>query len=99
MEQRIKIEEAESKAVETLFYQFNSYCGILGYMAKYGSLDTNLFDKKWEEAVNINIELEKLKQQLDKKYHPNDTNQCTGYEFNFNTNELIYYYERTNQSS
>ena len=88
MEKRIKITPEESRSVEILFNRFTGYCNILGYMANYGSLDTNLFDKKWEEAVNINNELEALKRELDTKYRP--LGAWSSYEFDFNTEEMVY---------
>ena len=90
MENRITILPEESEKVEKLFFQFNNYCNILGYLAKYGSIDTSLFDKKWAEAVEINTELTKLKETLDRKYHPQDNIQYTQYEFDFFDYQMVY---------
>ena len=90
MEKRVKITREESEAVEILFNRFSGYCNILGYLAKYGSIDTSLFDKKWAEAVEINTELNKLKETLDRKYHPQDNIQYTQYEFDFFDYQMVY---------
>lgn len=88
MEKRVKITREESEAVEILFNRFSGYCNILGYLTNYGSLNTELFDKKWEEAVKISNELEILKHEVDMKYHPDG--EWSSYEFNFKTEELVY---------
>ena len=80
----------ENHKIRDLFLRFNSYCNILGYLAQYGSLDTNLFDKKWEEAVTLDKELTLLKQELDKKYHPQDNENYDHYEFDFANCQIIY---------
>lgn len=90
METRVKITHQENEEVKNLFYRLNSYYSILGYLAKYGSLDTNLFDKKWEEAIKIGMELDELKVVIDKKYHPIDGNVYNNYSFDFITEELVY---------
>lgn len=89
MEIRVHIDDEENDQVELLFTRFIGYCEILGYLAKYGSIDTDLFDKKWEEAVIINKELEALKTELDIKYHPLDSNY-TNYRFDFLNHEMVY---------
>ena len=89
METRIKITPEESDHVEQLFMKFTGYCNILGYLAKDGSLDTNIFDKKWEEAVVINYALERAKEEVNAKYQPKDVG-FTGFSFDFKTHELVY---------
>lgn len=89
MEKRVKITHDESTAVESLFMQFNAYCGILGYLSNYGTIDTEKFDKKWAEAIEIEIQLDKMKTELDKKYHPTEGNFLQ-YSFSFDTDEMVY---------
>lgn len=88
METRVKISEQDSRQVEILFSRFISYCEILGYLGKYGSTETTLFDKKWEEAIKINQELTHIKEIMDKKYHPEGN--WTNYSFDFVSNEMVY---------
>lgn len=90
MDKRIKIEQAECDKVESLFMQFNAYCSILGYLANYGSIDNEKFDKKWSEAVALEIELDKLKSKLDAKYHPTE-GQYLQYNFDFDHSEMVYH--------
>lgn len=90
METRVQIETWESERVENLFIRFTGYCNILGFLARDGSLDTDLFDKKWEEAIVINNELEQLKLKMDQKYHPTDDVNYTSYSFDFKTHEMVY---------
>ena len=90
MEIQVNMTIEDSQAVEKPFVRFNAYCNILGYLAQYGSLDTALFDKKWEEAVQINIELEKVKLEMKEKYYPHDGNTYSYYEFDFDKKQLVY---------
>lgn len=90
METKVKITTEESEQVENLFMYFTSYCNLLGYLSNYGSLDTDIFDKKWEEAIRLDQQLTSLKEQLDKKYHPQDGLEYESYKFNFTTAEMIY---------
>lgn len=90
MDTYVQITEAESYSVNQLFSRYNTYLNMLGYLAKYGSLDTDLFDKKWEEAVEINIKLEQLKNELDIKYHPNDNINYSEFYFDFINHRMVY---------
>lgn len=89
METRIKITPEECQAVEKLFNRFTAYCNILGYLGKEGSIETDIFDKKWEEAVEINNQLEKLKEEICVKYEPKDK-PFVGYVFDFGHQELVF---------
>ena len=89
MEFRVKISEEDNLAVQKLFMRYNAYCGILGYLSNYGSIETEKFDKKWEEAVELQIELETLKDKMDKKYHPKE-GTYQNYVFNFDNGEIVY---------
>lgn len=90
METKVKIDRQESAEVERLFMEFNGYCSILGYLSNYGAVDTDRFDKKWAEAVEIETKLEKLKANLDKKYHPDDGKDYHSFNFDFDNCEMIY---------
>ena len=90
MEKRVHIDQEESERIEILYNRFVGYCEILGYLTKYGSIDTDLFDRKWEEAVLINKELSALKTALDLKYHPQDHIEYNNYIFDFINNEMVY---------
>lgn len=90
MDTIVKISQEDNEAVEMLHSRFMGYCDILGYMAQYGSLDTNIFDKKWAEAVELNHKLDKIKREMDIKYHPQDDNEYKNFTFNFIKAEMIY---------
>ena len=90
METRVKITQEESQAVQRLYIDFKGYCNILGYLAQFGSLDTDVFDKKWAEAVELNYQLEQLKAEMDLKYHPQDDVAYTTFEFDFINREIVY---------
>ena len=90
-ELRVKITHEENAEVERLYLELNNYYSILGYMSKYGSLDTNIFDKKWEEAIELGIKLDKLKEQLNRKYYPVENSmEYKDYYFDFINEELVY---------
>lgn len=90
MEKRIFISTDESDNIQVLYGRYCSYVNILGYLAKYGSLETDLFDKKWEEAVMLDRQLTKAKEELDRKYHPNDGINYKEFSFDFNNHTIIY---------
>lgn len=90
MTTQVSILREESDAIQRLYIDFRSYCTILGYMAQFGSLDTNMFDKKWAEAVEINYSLEQLKAEMDLKYHPQDGNNYNSFEFDFANKTMVY---------
>lgn len=90
METRVKITNEESRNVEILFLKFRSYCNILGVISNYDSIDNDRFDRKWAEAVELEMELSKLKSALDKKYRPQDGVQYNEYKFDFENKEMVY---------
>ena len=93
MKTRVKIDYNDMAKVEKLFIKFNGYCNILGYLSKYGSMDTEIFDRKWEEAVEIGHALEQAKEEMDAKYHPDDGQPYVMYEFDFSSGDMIYKYD------
>jgi len=90
-ERRIDITRDECTEIEALFNKYQSYCNVLGFLSNYGSLDEDntFFDKKWAEAIELNMELEKLKSKIDTKYRPTDE-IYTQYYFDFNNSQLVY---------
>lgn len=89
METRVKISSEDNIAVNKLYIQFTGYCNILGYLSNND--DANPFlDQKWAEAVQLNNELEKLKNEMYLKYQPNDGQIYTNYSFDFENEELVF---------
>jgi hypothetical protein len=89
-EVRVDIPEDVSEKIEILFGRYNGYMSILEYLARVGSLDeTNkFFDKKWDETVQIYIELEAAKTAADKEFHPNG--EYSSYRFDFINQQMVY---------
>lgn len=87
---RVDIPVDVSEKVESLFGRYNGYMSILEYLARAGSLDeTNkFFDKKWDEAVQIYIELEAAKAAAEKQFHPNG--EYSNYIFDFINHQMVY---------
>ena len=93
MKTRVKIKQEDSELVERLFIEFQGDCNILGYLSNYGSFDEEFYDRKWEEAVQINHQLEEAKAAMDREYHPDDGQPYVMYEFDFSSGDMIYKYD------
>lgn len=89
-----QITQDERDTLESIQSCFIGYCNVLGYCAKAGGIDTDLFDKKWAEAVSINQELERLKIKLGEKYYPDDGEIYPHWEFDFKDCKVIYTNEK-----
>ena len=89
-ELRVSISIEESEKVENLFNRYNAYIAILEYLSRVGSLneENKFFDKKWDEAVKLYIQLEAEKTNIDSKYRPND--DFKNYHFDFINHQLVY---------
>lgn len=87
----VKMTAEESDALELLFYTYNANINILATLLKFDALKETdeLFNKKWNETVQYNIDLERMKDFLSKKYQPD--NKTYDYEFSFIDNTVIYY--------
>ena len=89
MEKRIDITPDESCRVEQLFDHFNAYVNILSYFGDKATEENSVFDRKWAEAVEIDIELTHLKRELEKKYKPEG--HWDSFEFDFIHHQIIFY--------
>lgn len=81
MEKRIKIAPEESEKVQVLYSTYISYMSILQFFMNNPISNQELFDKKWEEAVQLNIRLDEAKRAVEKKYKP--AGEWDRYEFDF----------------
>ena len=88
MRKEIPITEQESNNVENLFMKYNSYMSMLQYFAEGEMKNTPIYDKKWEEASKIWIELDKAKRKVEKKYKP--TGDWDSYEFDFDNYQVVF---------
>ena len=87
MRKAIDITQEESDKVERLFYQYNSYMSMLEFLAPSIS-DTAVYDKKWNEASELWIKLDKAKTAIEAKYKPEGN--WDRYEFDFNNAQVVF---------
>ena len=87
MKQAIKITQEECDHVQRLFYKYNAYISMLEYLANTIS-DTAIYDKKWNEAVDLWIELDKAKTAAEMKYKP--AGEWDRYEFDFDNVQVVF---------
>ena len=89
MRKEIQITQEESQTVYKLFSTYNAYLNILGYLADRKTLNnTEVFDKKWDEAILLCRSLDETKANLEKKYKPEG--EWDHFEFNFETEQIIF---------
>ena len=89
MIKRIKIQEEESRNVEAMFYTYQSYLSVLTYLVQEKNVPKNDFvDKKFQEAIELNIKLEQEKERVANKYFPDG--EWDSYVFRFQTSELEF---------
>jgi hypothetical protein len=89
----VEISVEESDHLELLYHQFNGYMGVLAYLVNNQLMneDNPFLKDKWEECVRLSYTLEEEKHELDKKYHPTDTDvNYTTFEFDFYHHQMIY---------
>ena len=88
MRKAINITAIESDNVENLFMKYNSYMSMLQYCAAEGMENSTVYDKKWNEASIIWIELDKAKRMVEKKYKP--AGEWDSYEFDFDNQQVVF---------
>ena len=99
IEKRVPIDTGLSEEVEQLFSRYSAYMSMLNYMLKQNpELEhTQLFNKKWDECVELYIQLEQKKEHCANMYRPQDENvNYNNYTFEFNTNTLLFTGETIN---
>ena len=84
----IQIPENESLTVEKLFFKYNSLMNVLAFLSKE-NCDEKFLDKKIDEAVELNIQLEHNKTLYGEKYKPEGYN-CLNYTYDFDNYQIIY---------
>lgn len=89
MEQRVNITAEESQNVENLFMTYSSYMSMLQYFAEQGLENSSIYDKKWNEAVDLWIKLDKAKHAVEKIYKP--TGDWDSYEFDFENQQVVFH--------
>lgn len=88
MEKRIKISYDLSVYVERLFFEYNASMRILRYLASQDDVKQENLDKYFEEAKNIEMELELAKKEISDKYKPEGC--FCEYYFDFDACEIVY---------
>lgn len=88
MEKRIKITPEENENVQVLYSTYISYMNILQFFMNNPITNQELFDRKWEEAVQLNIKLDEAKRAIEKKYKP--TGEWNRYEFDFDKQQVVF---------
>ena len=88
MEKRIKITPEESENVQILYSTYISHMNILQYFMNNPVTNQELFDRKWEEAVQLNIKLDEAKRAIEKKYKP--AGEWDRYEFDFDKQQVAF---------
>lgn len=88
MEKRVDIRQDESQNVEQLFLTYQSYMSMLQYFADSGLEKSSVYDKKWNEAADLWIRLDKAKRNIEKKYKP--AGDWDSYEFDFDNCQVVF---------
>lgn len=87
--EKVQITPEESENIENLFLTYNSYMSMLEFLATSGDMsDSPLYDKKWNEASKIWIDLDKAKRAVELKYKPKG--DWARYEFDFDNNQVVF---------
>lgn len=88
MTKSVPIKYEESIEVQRLFHKYNALLAVLAYMNDNSSKYTEFLDKKVDEATELYIELEQVKDKYGTQYRPQGDWQH--YTFDFDNNVIIY---------
>ena len=87
---KVPISIEDNREVEFLFHKYNSLMSIVAYLQENGKMSEQAIDKKIDELVYLNIDLEKKKKICGEKYKPADIGPKYNYTFEFDYCELVY---------
>lgn len=93
MTQRIDISYEESEKVEELFSKYNAYLNILSFFGNKAVEEDSVFDRKWAEAVEISMALDKAKRQVENKYKP--AGNWDRFQFDFENHQVVFERDET----
>lgn len=88
MTQIVKITPQENDNVYILFSTYTSYMNVLQFFMNNNMSNNETFDKKWNEAVELDRQLTKAKQDIEKKYKP--AGEWDRFEFNFDNQTVVF---------
>ena len=89
MEKRVKISPEDNQEVYVLYSTYMSYLSILQFLMNNENINNQeIFDKKWNEAVEINIKLEEKKRSVERNYKP--VGDWDKFEFDFENQQVVF---------
>ena len=88
MKKEVIITQEESDNVYRLFSTHVSYMNMLQYFMNNDMSEHPIYDKKWNEAVELNIKLTEAKQAIEKKYKP--AGDWDRFEFDFDRHIVVF---------
>ena len=92
MRKAIDITQEESDNIRRLFYKYNSYMSMLQFLADSSS-ESPIYEKKWNEASELWIELDRAKVAVEDKYKPEG--DWDRYEFDFDKAQVVFIKDET----
>lgn len=87
MRKIITIEHDESENIYRLYSTHMSYINILQLLGDSG-INNSVYDKKWNEAVQLGVELDAAKRAIEKKYKP--AGEWDRFEFDFDNSQVVF---------
>ena len=87
MTKSVQITYEEIVEVQRLFHKYNALLAVLAYMND-NSKNTEILDKKLDEATELYIALENAKQKYGNKYMPEGNWQ--NYTYDFDNQAIVY---------
>ena len=88
MKKIIKITKEENDKIYSLYSTHISYLNMLEYLINANIQKTEVFDKKWQEAIDIDLQLSKAKRDIEKKYKP--SGEWDRFEFDFDNSQVVF---------
>lgn len=91
----IKLSEDDAQAMYIAYNTYESQIALIRLITKEEMHESYLtfLKQEWEEARKAWFELELLKSEMDKKYHPKDEHNYQHFDFNFQNNTINFYTE------
>ena len=87
--QAVRISEEENNSIDLLFSTYTAYMSMLEHLSNNESAaNTPVYERKWDEAVAIWIQLDKEKKAVEKKYKPEG--EWERFEFDFDNQQVIF---------
>lgn len=88
MRKEVTITLEESNEIYRLYSTHVSYMNMLQYLMNNGMSEHPTYDKKWNEAIELDRQLTKAKQDIEKKYKPEGN--WDRFEFDFDKYTVVF---------